>query len=164
MTFIRYPGETAWWRLGKAIDETKHIVYNYRNGHHYISNEKLNNVEKRDFESWHQIYLQTGFCPLKVDIYERDAWLSPEGEFYEGEAHSLMAEYLCDLLFGEDIDMDEADDYLEGLGWIKVTTSLMWEIRLECYQEKRLTQVQYNALFDWCQLHKKEFPADISIC
>lgn len=56
------------------------------------------------------------------------------------------------------MDMWEAEDFLEEHGWVRVTTSMMWEVRESYWFDKDLTQTQLDALWDWCELHNKHYP------
>lgn len=148
-------------------DEERMRLYNYHGGWHDVdenSDDWLDGVmiEAKD---WHDLYLRTGFCPVETDIYERDAWLSPDGKFYEGEGHSVCAEWICDILFGlkeEDLPYS-AESYLVERHWLKVTTTFMWGLYLADKPYFEMTQAQMNSLFDWCQLHKRQMPEKIYI-
>lgn len=59
-----------------------------------------------------------------------------------------MAEYLCDIIFGNDLDIDYAEGFLEEHGWIRATTSIMWDVRFDSWQNRYITQKQYDALWD----------------
>lgn len=103
------------------------------------------------------------WCPLEADVRWIEVWISPEGKFFNGEAHENRAENILKIIYGE-TDVLWPGDRLEKLGWIRATTSLMWEIRLDSLSGKRLTQKQYDALWDWCKIHNKEFPKKVEIC
>jgi hypothetical protein len=159
MFFINHLRPDEWWEWNKE----KMMAYNYRGGHHNINENDLGGVEYCEYESWHELYLAKGFCPFEVDKWECEVWISPEGKYYEGRAHAVMAEYICDIIYGEDIDFDFAEDYLEEHGWVRATTSLMWEVRFDSWENKRVSQKQYDALFDWCECHKKDFPKKLEV-
>lgn len=103
-------------------------------------------------------------CILKKDIalflriYGFELLGSPEGKFYKADAHEVDAEHLCDILYGKDFGIHYAGDYLEEHGWVRLTTSLMWEVRDNYWFDKDLTQAQLDALWDWCELHNKHYP------
>lgn len=157
MFFINHLRPNEWWQW----DRENMTAYNYMGGWHNVNENRLGGIECYEYDSWHKLYLAKHYCPLESDKRERDAWISPEGKYYYGEAHAVEAEHICDIIYGLELDMDDAEDYLEKLGWIRVTTSLMWEIRFDKLKEKRLTQRQYDALWDWCECHNKEFPNGI---
>lgn len=159
MFFINHLRPNEWWQWNRENMK----AYNYMGGWHNVNENSLGNAECYEYDSWHELYLAKHYCPLETDKYEKDAWISPEGRYYYGEAHAVKAEYICDIIYGLDLDMDDAEDYLEKLGWIRVTTSLMWEIRFDKLKEKRLTQRQCDALWDWCEYHKKEFPNGLEV-
>ena len=159
MFFINHLRPNEWWQW----DRENMKAYNYMRGWHNVNENRLDGVECYEYDSWHELYLAKHYCPLESDKWERDAWISPEGKYYYGEAHAVEAEYICDIIYGLELDMDDAEDYLEKIGWVRVTTSLMWDIRFDKLKEKRLTQRQYDALWDWCECHKKEFPNGIEV-
>lgn len=157
MKFINHLRPDEWWEW---CPESM-TAYNYRGGCHNVNENALGNVECIECESWHELYLKTRFCPLEVDKWEREVWISPQGKYYEGEAHAVMAEYICDIIYGEELDF--AEDFLEERGWIRAASSFMWEVRFDDWKDKRLTQKQYDALWDWCECHKKKFPTGIEV-
>lgn len=159
MFFINHLRPDEWWEW----DRENVVAYNYMGGWHNVNENSLGGVECYEYDSWHELYLAKHFCPLETDIWERDVWISPEGKYYYGEAHAVEAEHICDIIYGLDLDMDDAEDYLENLGWVRATTSLMWEVRFDTWEDKRLTQRQYDALWDWCECHKKRFPKGIEV-
>ena len=150
MTFIR-ENET-WWEL----DAENGIAYNYMGGHHTINKEIISKSFIFECNSWHELYLLKNFCPLETDKQERTAWLSPDGKFYEAQAHEVAAEYLCDIIYG--IEPQWPSDELEKRGWVRITTSLMWEVRFEEWKSKKLTQKQLDSLWDWCKFHDMKYP------
>lgn len=99
----------------------------------------------------------------KATIRWGDCWLSPDGEYYDGDAHENRAVEILRVLYNKDADdipcMD-AGSLLEKLGWVRLTTTLMWEVRMnkDYWENRELTQAQINALYDWCNLHGKKFP------
>lgn len=156
LTFIKYPNDNAWWKFNKK----QMRAYNHRGGHRDIDEETLNQVECFECNSWHELFLAKGFCPIERDIRNNDVWIAPNGKFYDGLAHEVTARQILDIIFGENID-DYCGDILEKRGWIRATTSLMWDIRLDEFDGKILTQSQYDALWDWCLEHNIEFPKNI---
>lgn len=154
MHFLKYNGENGWWEW----DQEKMIAYNYHGGHHYIDENALGDAEYCECESWRELYLKKHYCPIEVDVFARDVWISPDGKYYDGEAHAVMAEHICELVYGFWKEIDYAEHFLEEHGWVKATTSLMWELRFEEWYWKELPQRQYDALWDWCQCHRMPFP------
>lgn len=148
----------SWWEL----DKEKMMVFNYMGGYHYVDGESLGESEIFECNNWHELYLAKHFCPLEVNIRCNDVWVSPNGRFYNGEAHENRAEEILEIMY-EEGDVDWAGDRLEELGWIRATTSLMWEVRFNEWKDKYITQKQYDALWDWCKCHKKKFPTDVNI-
>jgi hypothetical protein len=158
MFFINHLQPNEWWEW----DKEKMIAYNYYGDWHNINENSLGNAEYYECNNWHELCLAKHFCPIEVTLEKRDVWISPEGGFYDGEAHMVTAEYICDIIYGKDLGLDYAEDYLEEFGWIKATTSLMWQIRFEDWHWKKLPQPQYDALWDWCEYHNMPFP-DVDI-
>lgn len=159
MLFIRN-SKNEWWEL----DIYKMNVFNFSGGFHTITNEEIKNSEILECAGWRDLYLKKDYCPLEVTVKWRDVWVSPVGKYYNGEAHENRAEEILEIIYGE-TDVDWAGDRLEELGWIRATASLMWEVRADSdyWGNKRITQKQYDALWDWCKLHAKTFPKDLDI-
>ncbi len=158
MFFINHLRPDEWWKW----DRENMIACNYMGGWHNINENRLGGVEYYECDSWHELYLAKHFCPLETDKFERDVWISPEGKYYCGDAHEVTAQYILDIIYGEEVDFWDGDK-LEARGWIRATTSMMWDVRFDEWSGKRLTQKQYDALWDWCQFHKMKFPNDIEV-
>ncbi len=158
MFFINHLRPDEWWKW----DRENMIAYNYMGGWHNIDENRLGGVEYYECNSWHELYLAKHFCSLETDKFERDVWISPEGKYYCGDAHEVTAQYILDIIYGEEADFWDGDK-LEARGWVRATTSMMWDVRFDEWSGKRLTQKQYNALWDWCQFHKMKFPNDVEV-
>ena len=142
----------GWWEL----DKDKLTVYNYMGGHHSISETELLNAKIFECNSWHELYLAKHFCPFESDIGSCSGWLSPDGKIYESTAHEVTAEYLCDIIYG--IESLWPGDELEKRCWVRITTTLMWDVRFEEWENKNLTQKQLDTLWDWCDCHHMKYP------
>lgn len=142
-------------------DKENSIVTNYNGGFRKITDTI---VEITEYENWNDLYEQTQYCPLEVTVKWTEVWLSPNGHFFNGEAHENRAEDILAIMYGK-TDVLWAGDQLEEMGWVRAATGLMWEVRLASgyWENKSLTQIQYDALWDWCQYHKKRFPDNIKI-
>lgn len=158
--------EGVWWEW----DEQNMKLRNFMGGGFDIDENSdywAHAVTLRGCDSWHDIYEAYGQNPLESDVTAFDAWISPNGEFFEGNAHRVQAEYICNLVYGIDVDdplfMGEAEDYLIGHGWIKATRSFMWSIYQQRDTTWKMTQKTYDALFDYCTTHKLKMPKDIDI-
>lgn len=105
----------------------------------------------------------------------RDGWLSPEGDCYAFSynccGHELLAEAIIETLhLREKIEKKifyattEDSDFLESLGWVRLSTTLMWGVRLNegYWEDKELTQAQIDVLFDWCNVHAMSFPPQLN--
>lgn len=158
--------EGVWWHW----DEEKMKLLNYRGGGFDIDENSdywAHAVTLRGCDSWHDIYVAYGQNPLEADITDFDVWISPDGKFFDGNAHRVQAEYIVPLVYGIDIEdplfSGEAEDYLIGHGWVKATRSFMWSIYQKRDTTWKMTQKTYDALFDYCTLHKLKMPKDIDI-
>lgn len=151
MLFIHL-SSNGWWEY----DKEKNNVYNYHGGYHTVTEKAVETLETFECQNWHELYLAKHFCPLETNERCRNVWISPDGTFYEAESHELSAEYLCDIIYG--IEPMFPGDELEKRGWVKAASSLMWEVRLDMWEDKNLTQKQQDALWDWCKRHGKTYP------
>ena len=153
MLFIQLQDNT-WCKL----DKEKLTAYNYMGGYHYIKEDELSNFKIFECSSWHELYIAKNYCPLESNMKCCNAWLSPDGKIYEATSHEVTAEKLFDIIYG--IEPTWAGDELESKGWVRITTSLMWDIRLDTWQNYSLTQKQQDVLWDWCQHHNKTYPIE----
>lgn len=156
MLFINHLDKNQWWEF----DKEKMVAFNYDGGYNYVKEESLEQSEICEYQDWHELYLAKHFCPLEVNIKWKDVWISPEGKFYNGEAHENKAEEILEIIYGE-IDVPWTGDRLEELGWVRATRTLMWDVRFDEWTDKYITQKQYDALWDWCKCHNKKFPQDV---
>lgn len=100
---------------------------------------------------------------LKTDFRHGYVWVSPDGEYYNGDAHENRAVEILEEIYGiTDDDYDYASDKLEELGWIRLTSSLLWDYRIEdgYFRDRDITQKQLDALSDWCRYHNKKMPVE----
>lgn len=146
------------------LNRDKMIAFNYYGDWRCIEPSDIDILDIREFNSWHDLYVNTGYCPIIVDIRYKDVWVSPDGKYYNGDAHDNRAEEILDIIYGE-TNVDWYEDRLEELGWIRATTSLMWNMRLEgeYWNNKCLTTQQYTALCAWYNNHGKNIPQNILI-
>lgn len=159
MIFIKnYKGE--WWELN--IHDMS--VSNFNGGFHNITQQELESSETLECDGWSDLYKIKKYCPLQVDIKQPYVWISPDGLFYDGDAHENRAEEILEIIYRQ-TDVPWTGDRLEELGWIRATTSLMWEVRLDSdyWEGKRVTQEQYDALWEWCKGHNKTFPKGLDV-
>lgn len=154
MTFVKnIKGD--WWEL----DRVKMNVWGFAGGWHDISEQELSTSEVLECESWYELYKKTGWCPMEATPHRSNIWISPDGKCYDGEAHENRAEELLEFLYGE-TDIDWPGDRLQKLGWVRASSGLMWDVRVHdgYWEDKSLTQAQYDALWDYCSHHGKDFP------
>ena len=97
----------------------------------------------------------TGYNPLGTKIDSPDVWIDPAGNYLDGRAHELQAEHICEIIYGE-TDVQFAGDILVDRGWVKATSSLMWDFY--CKYDYVLSRKTWSALLDYCKLHNLEVP------
>ena len=159
MFFIKN-SENAW----RELDKENMTVFNFYGGFHSISTQELESSEILECNGWSELYKIKKWCPLEVSIKWPNVWISPNGLFYNGDAHENRAEEILEVIY-EETDVYWPGDRLEELGWIRATRDLMWNVRLDSgyWNNKKLTQKQYDALWDWCKHHNKDFPQNIEV-
>lgn len=138
-----------WWEY-----DTKHSrLYNIRGGHTSADNIDLSKAIY--LESWHDLYIETGFNPLKSDGLWHCGWLAPNGDFYQCEAHEVDAECIYALIYGDEHAF--YSDRLIELGWKKVTNSIMFEYYKDDGQYDRFQSLEQKDTFiEWCRLYHYE--------
>ena len=93
------------------------------------------------------------------DETERTCWLSFDGVLYKAEAHEVAAQDILEILDGSHESLYAAGDILVERGWLKLTTSMMWEIYLNNSPTSWfLSREQIDILHKWCDYHKIEYP------
>lgn len=98
---------------------------------------------------------------IRVTSAKSNVWLSPSGEFFDGDAHENRAKDILKYIYNK--EDDNASDILEKLGWVRLTGTLMWDVRLhEGYYNRNYTQAQLNSMYEWCEMHHKEFPTEVT--
>lgn len=146
MTFVKPYGERDYWEW----DRDRMRLYNYDCGHYDINENSdswmLATVKEAD--SWHDLYVKTGYCPLYVDYTERDLWVSPDGICYYGEAHEVRAEDICEILWD---NKNGGGDELDRLGWIKLTTSGMLTYYIDYGMYDHITVAQEQIIRKWSE-------------
>lgn len=171
MTFVLlkpWNGEPdgSWWHW----DREKMKLLNYRGGGFQIDENSdywAHAVVREDCDSWHDLYTDCGFNPLEEDISACDVWISPEGVYFDGNAHAVAAEYIVDLVYGVTIDdpcfVGSAEQYLEERHWIKATRTFMWELYLKHRESWTMTRKTYGALVNYCNFHNIRIPRKVNI-
>lgn len=157
MKFIKFDGDYVWNEFDEANLLARNLVGGYRkidkNSFEYINSTII------EAENWHDLHLKTGWLgPWVTIIYPHAGWLTPDGLFYQCNAHDIDAVKIVEFLYGKYMDTSEAADFLTQRGWLKITTSLMWDIRLEEENKWYLTPIQEKKLFEWCHAMDMEFP------
>lgn len=155
----------AWWQW----NQSRNKLLNFRGGGFTIDEnaEYWLTAEVHEFANWSDLYHATGFNPLEEDIDANDVWISPEGKYFDGDAHSVAAEWICKLVYNRDYDEDIAGDsaefYLEKLNWIKATRGYMWSVYLKHRKDWCMTRATYGALVNYCNNHKIPIPKGVNI-
>lgn len=156
MTFVKLFGDYGYYHW----DKEQMRLYNFRGGWRTIdeNSEGWGKATTIEAESWHRLYLITGYCPLMVDLYARDAWMDTDGNLYEGDGHSYWAERISEFLFGYNSEYDiydPADELVEVYGWVKITTSLMLPYYISSGMYDNLNYEQRDTLRKWAIIHDK---------
>ena len=146
MTFAKLDAHHYYLR----VDYDKMRLYNFKGGWQDIdeNSDEWMFATIVEADSWRDLYLKTGYCPLACSYTTRDIWMDPDGVTYEGFAHELCAERIGEILFGKE---DMYGDDLINLGWIKLTTSLMLSIYLERGFYDSITYEQESCLRKWAE-------------
>ena len=110
-------------------------------------------AEVHEFDSWYDLYVRTNFNPLRSNYKERCPWLDPDGYFWQGDAHEVSAEYICELVYDKKFDIGRAANFLVDLGWVKLSDTLMWQYYCEYGMYRDITLAQERAMFKWCEYH-----------
>lgn len=155
----------AWWEWSTE----KMKLLNFRGGGFSIDEnaDYWLTAEIRDFDSWSELYHSTGFNPIEEDIDALDVWISPEGKYFDGNAHSVAAESICKLVYNRDYDDDiigdSAEYYLEQHHWIKATRGFMWKVYLDHRKDWSMTRATYGALVNYCKHNRLNIPKGVMI-
>lgn len=149
MKFAWLPTEEVW----AEWDQDNMRLYFFPHGVQRIDENSAlwTLAEIHEFESWHDLYLHTGFNPLAATAQDRYVWLDPDGEFWQGEAHACVAEDIALLVFGEELDIDYADDFLIQRGWVKLSATMMHYIYCESDMYDNITTYQWKSICEWCE-------------
>ena len=115
--------------------------------------------------SWHELYRKTGYNPLESHIGAFNAWISPDGDFWEGEAHMVAAKKIAEIYYGYYCDdySGECETYLLDRGWLKATKSAMWPYYLKDNETRAWTTTPkaFLSLIEYCELHNLKIPMNI---
>jgi hypothetical protein len=153
MTFVRL--DKNWFKLDTKPynDKGLYKIYNFNGGYNYCYPDFVD--QTLNCKDWHELYLLTGFCPLLTNYTECDAWIDPNGNFYRARAHEVAAEEIFEILYGIKDNIFASGDELIEKGWIKVTTSLMYELYWEDHMYNYLTKEQEKSFNLWRKYHNK---------
>lgn len=160
MKFLYESYNQGYWR----VDLDNMLLFNYHGGYHEINENSPDWLDGIliEAESWHELYLMKKYNPIEGDYTSSEGWIAPDGSFWEGTAHSILAFDICRIKYGLEME-DWAADFLVDHGWIKFTCSTMYNIYLKSNHYDYMTKEQYENLYEWCVYHKKPFPVDAVI-
>ena len=149
MTFAKLDAHHYYLR----VDYEKMRLYNYKGGWQDIdeNSEDWMFATLVEADSWRDLYLKTGYCPVACFYAERDIWMDPDGATYEGDGHELYAEKIGEILFGVE---ECCGDDLIRYGWIKLTTGPMLPIYLERGFYDNITYEQERTIRKWADANK----------
>ena len=147
MIFVKYEDCYYEW------DQTKMRLHNQAGGWFDINEnapEWLGATTVKA-ENWHDLYKQTGWTNLKRDITERCLWLDPEGGCWKGDCHEIDAADIVEVLYGEDLRLYSAGDYLYQKGWVKLSATMMFTIYCDDSLYDNVTFDQACTIKEWCE-------------
>ena len=147
--FVKLSGSAYWYKW----DEEKFILKNFRGGWRDIdeNSDEWMYSTIMEADSWHDLYVKTGFNPMWEFNPPRDAWLDREGNFYDGTAHELCAEKIIEVIYGltNDEYVGSSADALVGNGWVKLTTSAMLPYYYDDGMYDYISEAQARAIKEW---------------
>lgn len=152
MTFLKYKNSEDWWEL---VDQKGELVaYNYLGGWHNVdeNSEEYMYGTVVTLNNWNHLYERYGYCPFYTEEPKRDMWIAPDGKMYDCGAigaHEVTAQYLLEIIFDEDEGLFVSGDKLIDYGWVKVTTSLMYQYYHESGMYDAMTDEQWISYQLW---------------
>lgn len=160
--FLKY--NDCWWKW----NEDNMRLVNFNGGGFPIDENEdyWLNGNLVEAKNWHELMHKVGYNPFLADEYDNNVWISPDGEYWDGDAHAVAAESICWYLYNpqgiDRIDMDykpffDAEDSLISCGWIKAS-KIFWSLHYVPNME--MNERQAIALQNWCYLHDIKFPED----
>jgi hypothetical protein len=149
MTFAKLDGHHFYYQ----VDFDRMRLYNFKGGWRDIDENSEDWMYSTliEAENWHELYKKTGYCPMACSYFERDLWVDPDGNCYEGLAHEICAEYIGEILFGTE---DMGGDELIRCGWIKLTTSCMLSLYIDHGMYNHITYEQERIIRKWAEANK----------
>lgn len=157
MKFVKLQGSDEWllW------EEEYMFLSNIKGGGQRIDENSPAwiNAYVEEADSWYAICKKHSYYPNATSYKRNCSWLSPDGLFIEADAHACAAEYICQYLYDiTDMDIEWCDDYLRQHGWVKLTTSVMYQIYYEDGMYDHLTQPQRDSIRLWADCHCMDYP------
>lgn len=157
MMFLRYQNEQEWFELVDREDGL--FAYNYNGGWHKINenSEKFMYGTIVTLDDWIHLYKLYGYCPFLTQIPTTDMWIAPDGKMYDcGScgAHELTAQNIIEIFFDQDEEFWDSGDKLIGYGWVKVTTTLMYQYYHESGMYDSMTDEQWVSYQLWREKYR----------
>lgn len=155
MKFVQLYGHDEWWEL----DENQCRLLNYQGGHRYIdeNSEEWTGAKVVDLEDWHALYLKYDYNPFQLDDFIPEMWIAPNGDFFDGRAHEVIAEDLLDIVYGIKHRLEGSGDLLIEKGWVKVSATLMHEYYCEAGMYTHLSAGQRWVVKNWSEHYDLSF-------
>ena len=154
--FVQLSGSKDWlyW------DGTKMYLENIKGGWYPIKEDTPEWLDAtiEEYDNWYELCKAKHYYPTQCSHTNCDCWLSPDGRFFDGNAHACEAEYLCEYLYNHEVTIMTCDDYLIEHGWVKLTTSLMYNIYEENGMYRFITPEQRESIRLWCDAHERLYP------
>lgn len=140
-------------------DELHMRLVNRNYGSHDIDENSIEwiNATIIEAEDWHDLYLKTGWTDLYLGTYKVPClWLDPDGECWKGDCHEVDAEDIAEVVYGEDINLDYAGDYLYSRGWVKLSNWMAY-IYADSDMYNHITYYQVQVIKEWCEYYDIPF-------
>lgn len=152
MDFVLY-ADNHWYEL------YDNYLINYYHGHQPLVKERI--IKQKEYKDWHELYIREHYVPFAGEIEDNDLWIAPNGDMYAAnDGHATAAQDICEVLYGNDKVLYDAEYFLEQQKWIKVS-DYFWNLHLNDMSQWIMTQKQANIVFDWCRIHEIKYPIDI---
>lgn len=153
MKFLQYKGSEDWWMWPEAETLT---VYNINGGHHDINENSPRFMDGKVVEarSWSDLCRKEKWNPFETKEPTPHMWIDDDGIMYDcgicGGSHEITAQKILEILYGEKLDcLEYASDDLIAYTWIKVTTSLMFELYEKEGMYNHMTNKQWKSFQKW---------------
>lgn len=152
MTFLKFKDSDDWM----LYEEKYSFLSNIYGGGFYVKkgSKEWNEATIEESASWYELCKKYSYYPTETTWKSSDVWLSPDGRFFEGHCHAVEAEYICEYMFDKHLTTELSDDFLIKKGWVKLTTSLMYNIYIKEGMYNNLTSKQKDLARVWAYQHR----------